>query len=155
MIAAGWSVERAGDLALGPLPGRIRIDLLIVREAAYAATCAALREARWLPGTGWAGAADAGLGGAALVVDAQTPWAGVHALLGQRVLERALLLASDAQVRRHGLPVDVCEVAHVAADLPPAWLRSVREAAASVQIQDGSTPPQVLVTAALARLASA
>jgi cyanophycin synthetase len=135
LVAAGWSLERSGALALGDLPGRIPISLLVVRDDALAQALATARDAPWAQGSGWASIDRASLAGADLLIDAKKPWAGLQALLGHRSLTQAVVLASESQIRRHGLPLEAFQVAHVFCDLAPPWLDVLRGRCDTVQIQ--------------------
>lgn len=148
LIVAGWPIARAGDAALGDQPGRIPIDLLIVPEAELAPTIAAQDARSWPADGGWASADAARLGAARLTIPppapgaASWPWPGVVALLGHRSLARALIIVSDAQIQRHGLPVDRARTATLRAPLPADWLATVRRRSEQVdvvvaQAQDG------------------
>lgn len=143
LVAAGWSLESAGALALGELPGRIPINLLVVRDDALAQALATARAAPWAQGSGWASIDRASLAGVDLLVEAKKPWAGMQALLGHRSLTQAVALASESQIRRHGLPLEAFQVAHVFCDLAPPWLGVLRRQCETVQVQtmapDGAT----------------
>lgn len=128
LVAAGWSIEQAGSLALDATMGcgRIPADLLIVHADRLEAALAALRSRAWLPDGGWASAAHAGIANVNLLIDAAaaaTPWAGVEALFSHRRLSHALIVASDREIQRHGLPLSRCETVHLATKLPEAWLK--------------------------------
>ncbi|SMB27345.1 putative D-alanine-D-alanine ligase and related ATP-grasp enzymes-like protein [Sterolibacterium denitrificans] len=129
LVAAGWPIERAGELALGATPGRIAAELLIVHADRLEASLAALRSRAWMSDSGWASAAHAGIANvnlridAATVTTATTPWAGVEVLFSHRRLSRALIVASDREIQRHGLPLSRCEAVHLATELPEAWLK--------------------------------
>lgn len=129
MIAAGWSVEAAGDLALPADLGRIPVHLLIVRQAELDQTLQALQACPWPAGMGWATSSRAGLMMTTLAVAAGEPWAGVQTLLSHGTLTEAVILASDEEIRRHGLPLDRLQRVWVAAGLEPAWQRVLRTCA--------------------------
>jgi cyanophycin synthetase len=135
LVAAGWPLESAGALALGELPGRIPINLVVVRDDALAQALATARAAPWAQGSGWASIDRASLAGVDLLVDAKKPWAGMQALLGHRSLTQAVALASESQIRRHGLPLEAFQVAHVFCDLAPPWLGVLRRQCETVQVQ--------------------
>ncbi len=121
MIAAGWTVAQAGDLALDDRIGRIATELLVLSTDALEPALAALRATVFPTGVGWASAEQAGLGAMRLAVEPAQPWAGVQALLTLGSVSRALVVASDNEIQRHGLPLDACETAQVLAVLPAAW----------------------------------
>lgn len=135
LVAAGWSIEDAGELALlaeGEAPGRIPVELVVVPQASIAESRAVLKACTWLPDSGWACGGSASLGGVPLAVAANTPWAGVQCLIGHRGLGRALVLAGSTDVRRDGLPLDAFDTAHVLDDLPAAWLQVLHQACHTV-----------------------
>lgn len=121
MIAAGWTVAQAGDLALDDRIGRIATELLVLPMHTLEPALTALRTTAFPPGVGWASAEQAGLGVMRLAVTPSQPWAGVQALLALRSVSRTLIVASDSEIQRHGLPLDACETAHVLTVLPAAW----------------------------------
>lgn len=129
LVAAGWSIEQSGDLALNATIGRIAAELLIVHADTLEASLAALRSRAWTSNSGWASAAHAGIANVNLRIDAAaaaTPWAGVEALFSHRRLSRALIVASDREIQCHGLPLNRCEAVHLATELPEAWLNLLR-----------------------------
>lgn len=123
MIAAGWSATHAGDLALGASVGRVSIGLIVVNQENLATTQAILRERPWAYGHGWAGFVHLGLSGTTLSAQTKIPWAGVQALLGHKSLSAAVIVASDQEIERHGLPLDAIKMAYVECELKPAWQR--------------------------------
>lgn len=137
MIAAGWPVERAGDLALGPIPGRIPLHLFVVAEQQAGQILAATRDWDWPANTGWAAWDQAANAGARLAVSAGAAWAGVHALLGHRTLERAVVIATDRQINEYGLPQAAFDSAHIACRLEPAWLEVLGKHCTEVRHYDG------------------
>ena len=150
LVAAGWSLERAGALALGELPGQIPISLIVLPDDALAQVLVTARDAPWPQGSGWASFEQASLAGVDLLMDAKKPWAGMHALLGHRSLTRAVVLASESQIRRYGLPLGAFEVAHVFCDLTPVWLDVVRRQCDTVKVQTMALDHSALVKALLA-----
>jgi hypothetical protein len=74
----------------------------------------------------------------------------MHALLGHRSLLRAVVLASESQIRRHGLPLAAFQVAHVFCDLTPVWLDVVRRQCDTVKVQTMALDHSALVKALLA-----
>jgi len=136
MIAAGWSVIHAGDLALSPSIGRIPIGLIVVNQENLAPTQAIFRERPWTHGHGWAGFVHLGLSGTTLSAQTKIPWAGVQTLLGHKSLSAAVIVASDQEIERHGLPLDAITVAYVECELKPAWQR-VLESCCKTVVQHG------------------
>jgi cyanophycin synthetase len=144
LIVAGWPIARAGDAALGDQPGRIPIDLLLVPDAALAPTIAAQDARSWPAECGWASADAARLGAARLTIPPAAsgaapgagawPWPGVATLLGHRTLARALIIAGHAQIRRHGLPVDMIRTATIHGALAAEWLAVVRRRSQQVHV---------------------
>lgn len=121
-IAAGWSVERAGALALGHTPGRIPLRLLVIPDHAWDRTLHSMRSWRWVHTRGWAGWDQAAHGGVELSVIGGGAWSGVHTLLSHRNLARAVVIATDRQLYEYGLPADRFVSARVVGDLDPLWL---------------------------------
>lgn len=132
MIAAGWSVRRAGELALGPQIGRIATRLLIVDDAHREPTQSLLRAHPWVAGQGWASLHQAGLSGMPLLAGPAKPWSGVQTLMGHRGLSTAVVLATVHDIQAHGLPLDLFDVAHVSGTLLPAWQGVVNACCRSV-----------------------
>jgi cyanophycin synthetase len=121
MIAAGWTVEEAGDCALGQATGRIPVDVVVVADADLPDFIRRMREHRWAPRHGWAASGCAATGGLALQVISDHPWSGMRVLFGHRHLDHAVLVAGDRQVLGHGLPVDRCRNLWLCGDLPSRW----------------------------------
>jgi len=125
-----WPARRRGGearaVACTPQSTGRMIELVIVADAAVAGAAAYLPSLAWAPDEGWAAGDDAGVGAARLRPQAVRPWAGVQALLGNQAVSRAVIVAGVDEVLRHGLPVDRCEVLHLMADVPPAWMPVLR-----------------------------
>ncbi|MEX1175288.1 MAG: hypothetical protein WEB51_06930 [Mycobacterium sp.] len=138
MMAAGWSAEQAGDLALGEAPARIPVQLLVVRYAVLTQALAAARARVWTAGSGWAAWGQAADAGAELSVDANVPWAGVRALLGHRTVASAVVVVSERQIYQHGLPLDAFDVAHVTCNLTSEWGGVLQRCCQAVQHQSYS-----------------
>lgn len=135
-IVAGWPVERAGNLALGPLPDRIPLHLFVVDERQSEELVAAARDWEWPAGAGWATWDQATNGVARLAVTDRVPWPGVNALLGHRTLERAVVIATDAQITQYGLPQAWFGSAHLACGLDAVWLDVLEKHCAGVRHYD-------------------
>lgn len=121
MIAAGWTVEEAGNCALGQATGRIPVDVVVVADAHLPDFVRRMREHRWAPRIGWAASGCAAIGGLELQVISDHPWSGMRVLFGHRHLDHAVLVAGDRQVFGHGLPVDRCRNLWLCGDLPSRW----------------------------------
>jgi cyanophycin synthetase len=147
LVAAGWSLERAGALALGELPGRIPINLLVLPDDALAQALVTARGVPWPQGSGWASLEQASLAGVDLLINTKKPWAGVQVLLGHRSLTQAVVIASESQIRRHGLPLEAFQVAHVFCDLPPVWMGVLRRHCNTLQVRTMAPDNSVLVNA--------
>lgn len=120
-IAAGWPVERSGDMALGHTPGRIPLRLFIISDDAMSQVLSAMRSWQWMSGRGWATWDHAAESGVELAVAPGAAWPGVRALLAHRTIARAVLVATDAQIHEYGLPQDRFFSVHAACALNPLW----------------------------------
>lgn len=136
LVAAGWSSEQAGALALGLLPARISVTLLLVRHEELPMALDAARAHAWVGGSGWACWDAAAIAGAQLCVDTHTPWAGVQALLSHRTVGQAVVVASERQMYRHGLPLDAFDAAHLGCEAAPEWLCVLQRHCGAVRQHD-------------------
>lgn len=147
MIAAGWTAEDAGDLALGEGTGRIPVVLVVV-PAQAAVEGLQLEGLGWAPGAGWATSARVGLGRTLLqLAPTRQPWAAVQCLLSHRAVVRAVVVVTDQALLRWGLPVDRCETAHLLTALPAAWMRVLAQRCGRVlPVRPSAADPQALVS---------
>ena len=127
LMAAGWSAQRAGALALGSDLGRIATTLLVVPANVLAAKEQELAQAVWSASSGWASRRRAALAGMELVTNnSAEAGAPLAALLSHRGVERAVILYSDTELKQHGLPLDyVDEVRLCDVSLPEPWLKVI------------------------------
>lgn len=113
------------------------------------------RGAPWPQGSGWASFEEANLSGGDLLINTKKPWAGVQALLGHRSLMQAVVIASESQIRRHGLPLEAFQVAQVFCDLTPVWLGVLRRHCNTLQVQTMAFDNAVLVNAVMVNVLKA
>lgn len=153
MIAAGWPTEKAGALALSSDIGVVPKTLIVVPADRLARLVSATQKARWPVGTGWASCAAATVSGATLLVPEGQGWTGVEMLLGHRAVGRAILLASDRDILRLGMPVANVDYLMLAAHLPAAWKQVLCSKATVAAIPGPIAEPEDLIQALMDRLA--
>lgn len=132
MIVAGWSEERAGDLALGQHTARIALRLIVIAADTLDAATAAARERHWPAGSGWAAWDQAANAGVELTIEGGSAWPGVQALLSHRTVDRVVVIATDRQIYEYGLPQDAFAAAYLLCDLDPVWLPVLGKCCADV-----------------------
>lgn len=136
LVAAGWTEQAVGALVLDPAMGRIPVHLRVVPQALLESVLDEAEALAWPPGWGWASARRAGLAGqaeqasVALAIGDGPVWPGVQVLLGHRAVTAAVVVAGDADLCRHGLPVDRADtVQRLGAELAPGWVAALRRVA--------------------------
>lgn len=145
MIAAGWSTQKAGDLALSQGMGAVPKSLIIVPADKFDRLLAGVQARGWPVGTGWASRAEAAVSGAGLRVPEGQGWTGVGMLLGHRAVARAILLASDQEILRFGMPVSKVDRLVLAARLPDAWEQVLSNKAKVVETPRHIAEPEDLI----------
>lgn len=153
MIVAGWPTEKAGALALSSDMGAVPKTLIVVPADWLARLVSAAKNACWPVGTGWASRDEAAVSGAALRVLKEQGWTGVEMLLGHRAVGRAILLASDRDILRLGMPVANVDHLMLAAHLPAAWKEMLCSKATVTAIPGSIAEPEDLIQGLMDRLA--
>lgn len=153
MIAAGWSTETAGAVALSPDMGAVPKTLIVVPADRLEHLLSGAKKARWPVGTGWASREEAAVSGAALRVPEGQGWSGVEMLLGHRAVGCAILFASDRDILRLGMPVAKVDHLVLAAHLPAAWEQVLSLTSALAETPGPIEEPEDLIEGLLARLA--
>jgi hypothetical protein len=123
MIAAGWPTAKAGALALTADIGTLRKTLIVVSADRLARLVDAAVAAIWPAGIGWATQNRAVVAGAELRVAKRQGWPGIDLLLNHRAVRRAVILTSDQQILRLGMPIARVDHLVISPNLPPAWER--------------------------------
>lgn len=132
---AGWSPVSIGKIALGSFPGRIPIGCVIVQDDDVARMERAYGEAYHDDGFGWASHLNARVGSLQLKVTAREPWAAIKALLGNRTVDRALIIVATGHLVRYGFPIDrVSQVWNCDPDLAEDW-QSVLQSVSSNRVE--------------------
>lgn len=107
LMAAGWSAERAGILALGKNFGRIKSTLIVVANNDYNMVENKLIASLWPCSTGWASKSVAFLSDMQLKISAtDNPWGSVAALLSHRSLSSIVIVVTSSELYQHGLPME-------------------------------------------------
>ena len=134
----GWTEVETGNFVLGEETARIALQIVIVADDMLDE--AEKQVSPIIEGDNTAGLAAhdrARVGRLALAVRQEKPWAGVSMLLGNCRVEKVVVLAGSAQIRRHGLPVDRADRIWLCDDsLPDDW-RRVLERSARTTVREG------------------
>jgi len=118
----GWGEIETGNFVIGANTGRIPLQIVIVPDDtlddAYRHVASLIVDTS----TGVASHNRAQVGTLALDVKQSGPWTGVKMLLGNRKVERLVVLAGNANVQRHGLPVDEADtIWQCDENMPAQW----------------------------------
>jgi len=153
MIAAGWPTTKAGALALTADVGILHKTLIVVSADPLDRLVDAAMTAIWPAGIGWAAQDRAGIAGAALAVPKAQGWPGIDLLLNHRTVNEAIILTSDQQILRHGMPVAQVDHLVIAAKLAPAWERVLTAKADVSELPGPIASPEDLIAGVLQQIA--
>lgn len=152
MVAAGWPTEKAGALALTADIGTIHKTLMVVPADRLERLVSGVMTAIEPAGIGWATQDQAAVAGAALAVPKAQGWPGVDLLLNHRAVRQAIILTSDQQIMRLGMPVARVDHLMIAANLPPAWERVLTAKADAYVLPGPMALPEDLIAAVLQQI---
>ena len=124
-ILAGVPADEVAKVTLGEKVGRVP-SLLVVAPADFEAELR--RRIPDDPSLGWACGASAGLGSTRLSGHAPMTHAAAEIIFGHPHVRAVVIVATAAELAKHGLPVDRCDQAIVLRDagLPEPWRAVVR-----------------------------
>lgn len=154
MIAAGWSIEKAGALAITADIGTVHKTLIIVPADRFERLLVGAMTAIWPAGIGWAAQDRAGIAGAMLTAPKAQGWPGIDLLFNHRAVCRAIIIASDQQILRMGMPVVQVDHLVMSANLPPAWERVLRTKAGVTEMPGPIASPEELISGVLQHIVS-
>lgn len=154
MIAAGWPTEKAGALALNADIGTLYKTLIVVPPDRLDRLVNTAMTANWSGGIGWAAQDRAAVAGAQLAVPKVQGWSGIDLLLNHRAVSQAIILASDQQILRMGMPVARLDHLVIAASLPLAWERVLSKKAGVTELPGPIALPEDLIASVLAQTSS-
>jgi len=152
MIAAGWPTAKAGALALTAGVGTLHKTLIVVPAGQFERLVNSAKTAIWPSGIGWAAQDRAAVAGAALAVPKAQGWAGIDLLLNHRAVRQAIILISDQQILRLGMPVARVDHLVIAANLPPVWERVLTAKTDVTEVPGPSASPDELVAKVLQQI---
>lgn len=136
-LAAGLDPVRLGAAVLGPLPGRIPLQLVLVSRAELETARNALQEMQLDAGQGWVCGAQAAIGGLPLNVSDAGAWSAVNAALRHRELRALCVVCCADEIVRLGMPVDRVEQVVLCGGrklrLTEAWLQVLGEHSARLE----------------------
>lgn len=121
LVAAGWSAERAGAVALDSKIDIVSKTLIVVSESQIEDLIAAFSKMNWPEGIGWAQRNRASIAGSHLNVPQLSGWPGVSILLSHQSLTSAVIIASDVEIQRYGAPAKMFENILISENLPAFW----------------------------------
>jgi D-alanine-D-alanine ligase-like ATP-grasp enzyme len=124
-ILAGVPADEVAKVTLGEKVGRVP-SLLVVAPAHFEAELR--RRIPDDPSLGWACGASAGLGSTRLSGHAPMTHAAAEIIFGHPHVRAVVIVATAAELAKHGLPADRCDQAIILADagLPESWRAVVR-----------------------------
>jgi len=117
VIAAGWSAEQIGRLALGESVGRIPVTLIISESTPRLEDLES-----GTPCPARVVGSEVRVGDSTYRVGSTAPWAAVHAALCNRAVHELQIFSTPAEIITHGLPVDRLDrTVLVDVQLPGPW----------------------------------
>ena len=135
LIAAGWTDEQIGALALGELPGRIPVDLCLTATLDLEAARLQIPAHKVHPRAAWVCGNQVRVGQLELRITDPTPWAAVQSALRNKTVESLQIVCTVEEILAHGLPVDRLDrVLLCGTSLPDRWRSVIERCAGLVEI---------------------
>ena len=123
-VAAGWSESRIGHMVLGHVPQRIPVTLRVVMEDRREAALEQLKHTPLPAGQAMACGEQLRVGEALFTCERAEPWPAVRAALRNKSVTSLLVICSEQEITRQGLPVDkVDRVEYLGVTLTPEWMQ--------------------------------
>lgn len=118
LIAAGQNAVDLACAVLGDLPGRIPFHLVVVEQGSLGPAAERLKEMQFHEGLGWTCGSETRIGTMSLLTKEGVAWAGMHALLRNRVVSELLAVCSAEEIMRNGMPADRIDRISLCGELP-------------------------------------